>query len=100
MKFMADVVVHQALLRRDRDETPRLLARSAHFRNEWVMIAIEQATGFGTRPTGVRCALAIFAQPLEEKHVAVVRVADVVEGDAAIALNFHFLVLTRNDYED
>ena len=32
--------------------------------------------GFGTRVNGMRCPLTVFAKPLTEKHVAVVRVKD------------------------
>jgi len=56
--------------------------------------------GFGERTGGVTCALAVFAQPLDDQHVAVVRVADREPGASGWpALAFHFLAVARADYD-
>jgi hypothetical protein len=49
---------------------------------------------FGSRPAGVACPLAHFACPFGRSHVAVVRVADRLDG----SLGFRFLVLARELY--
>lgn len=71
------------------------LARSAGFGDEWTRVAEELIHGYGERPAGVRCPLAVFAQPFGKSQVAVVQVAD-QPGDL---LAFHFLVLPRDAYE-
>jgi hypothetical protein len=71
------------------------LGRSAGFHEEWTQHAEELIHGFGDRPAGVKCPLAVFAQPFAGDQVAVVQVAD--QADNMLA--FHFLVLPRTDYE-
>jgi hypothetical protein len=55
--------------------------------------------GFGERTPGRRCPLAVFAQPIGPKHVAVARVRDEPTDGVPTGLRFHFLVLARKDYE-
>ena len=66
------------------------------FADAWLPEAEVICRGFGERPPGVACPLAIFARPIDRRHVAVVRAAD-QQGDA---LAFHLLVLTRRFYLD
>jgi hypothetical protein len=75
---------------------PALLARSAGFRDDWLPQAARLCVGFGDRPAGVACPEAVFALPLDGKHVAVVRAAD--RGDGALA--FYLLALPTALYAD
>jgi hypothetical protein len=94
------IVVEQALFRREHEQRPQVTARSPGFRDEWLTDAHRLIDGFGERTGGVTCPLAVFAQPLEDKHVAVVRVADREPGPGGWpALAFHFLVISRADYD-
>lgn len=70
------------------------LGRSVGFAEDWMQSAEELIRGYGERPAGVRCPLAVFAHPFADQ-VAVVQVADQPDGTLA----FHFLVLPRSDYE-
>jgi len=93
-------------------------ARSDGFRDEWLALAEEIMIGFGERPFGIACPLAVFAQPFGREHVAVVQVTDrphaagrvlepsgssTPEGQPVTSdpnlLAFHFLILPRQSYE-
>jgi hypothetical protein len=78
------------------------LARSAGFLDAWLADAERLCTGFGERPAGVKCPLAVFARPLGKKHVAVVQVADQGSDDTGRpgALAFRLLVLPARFYSD
>ena len=80
----------------------RFLARSAGFAEAWLPVAERLCTGFGERPAGVACPMAVYAQPLDAKHVAVIQVADQGRDDAGRpgALAFRVLVLPRALYAD
>jgi hypothetical protein len=80
----------------------QFLARSAGFRDEWVAEAERLCTGFGERPAGIACPEALFARPLDPRHVAVVQVADQGLDDAGRpgALGFRLLVLSKDFYRD
>lgn len=97
---VAQIVVEQALFRREHEQPPAVMARSQGFVDEWLADARRLIDGFGERTGGVTCTLAVFAQPLDDRHVAIVRVADQAPGASGWpALAFHFLVVTRGDYE-
>ncbi len=68
--------------------------RSDDFESSWIAEAERVCRGFGTRPPGVACSVAVFAQPFGSRHVAIVQVADVAHG----GLGFRFLVLARRLY--
>src|SRR5262245_50878179 len=97
---MADIMIEQALYLREVTQAPRLLGRSSGFRDEWLAEAERLVTGFGDRPAGALCPAALFAQPLDNEHVAVVQVADqALEGPNRFsALGFRMLVLPRAGY--
>ena len=78
----------------------KIVARSAgvDFTQEEAILNL--AVRFGRRPTGVRCPAATFAQPVGNKHVAVVQVADREEGGAEPALHFHALILSKTLYRE
>lgn len=98
---MAEIVIEQALFRREHEQPPQLMARSQGFADEWHANAERLILGFGQRSGGVTCPLAVFAQPLNDQCVAVVRVADQQAGPAGWpALGFHLLVCSRVDYEN
>lgn len=78
----------------------RFLARSEGFHDDWLPEAERLCTGFGERPAGVACPLAVFAHPFGPKHVAVVQVADQGQDEAGRpgALAFRILVLPMKEY--
>ncbi len=92
---MTDIVIEQALFGRENGKFTAW-GQSAGFHEDWLPLAQQLMRGFGDRPVGVACPLAIFARPLGEKHVAVVQAADQPGG----SLGFHFLVFQRTDYEN
>src|SRR4051794_11011318 len=104
---MTPIAFEQALFHRRGTDAPALVSRSAKFRDTWIDAAEGLIDGFGTRPIGVACPLAVFARPLDRRHVALVRVADQdgpgmmpTGGDRpAAGLGFHVLVLPRTVYE-
>src|SRR5439155_834042 len=51
-------------------------AKSPDFLDEWWPDAERLCRAFGTPPDGVRCPLALFAQPFGPRHVAIVQVTD------------------------
>lgn len=76
-------------------------ARSSEWREDWDELVQTLVAGFGERPQGVVCPEAVFAQPLDRQHVAIVRVADQPTGSVSqqpTGLGFHFVVLTREGY--
>ena len=85
----------QAIYHRQEANKPTLVGRSSGFRPDWEEEAEWLITGFGERPRGVPCPLAVFAQPLGKHHVAV---AQVVERDDATT-QFRLLVIERRLYE-
>ena len=98
---MPDIVIEQALFRREHEQPPVLLARSPGFTDDWRKGAERLIEGFGQRTGGVTCPLAVFAQPLDVQHVVVVRAADQEAGASGWpALAFHVLVCARADYEN
>lgn len=96
---MEEIVVEQGLFERLDRQAPRLLARSAGFREEWHLDAESMVISFGDRPPGVRCPRAIFAYPMGNEHVTIARVADRQDGDnGKPAALFLFQVLPRDAY--
>lgn len=95
---MSSVTVQQALYTRLRDEPAVLRGRSPGFADEWLPEAERIVVGFGVRPAGAACPLAVFALPLTERHIAVVRVADRTDS-VERTLAFHFVVVERAAYE-
>jgi hypothetical protein len=97
---MPPITLEQALfLRPDRQE-PRLLAQSPRFDAAWTQEAEAIILGFGDRPQGsMRCPLTVFAQPLTDKLVAVVRARDDGPETFPTGLRFHFLVVETKIYE-
>jgi hypothetical protein len=97
---MANFPVEQALYRRSRGQPPRLVAKSPGFDSAWEADAERLAAGFGEPTPGVVCPLAIFACPLNDRHIAVVRVADQAPNATPWPfLAFHFLFMERAPYE-
>lgn len=95
-----EVAVEQALYRREHEQPPRLIGRSAGFSDDWLPDAQRLIVGFGERSGGVNCPLALFAQPLNDDTIAVVQVADQPPGaDGWKPLAFRILALTRSDWE-
>jgi hypothetical protein len=78
------------------DPAAGLLARSPRFDDAWLPEVEKLALGFGKRPLGAACPLAMFARPFGRRLVAVVRVAE--RGQEALA--FHFLILPSRLYLD
>src|SRR5262245_37484532 len=97
---MIPLRIEQALFGHDGPQGYRLLARSSGFGDDWLAEAERLCTGFGERPAGVACPLAVFARPLGAQHVAVVQVADqgTDEGGRPAAPAFRFLALPRRLY--
>jgi hypothetical protein len=96
---MTEIPIEQALFHRPDREGPRLLARSAGFRDDWLAEAEGLIMGFGDRPPGVACAHAVYAQPIGDNQVAIVHMADQpARADGRAVAGFHFLVLSRFAY--
>lgn len=78
------------------------VARSPGFEEGWLPEAERLCTGFGERPAGVSCSLAVFARPFAVKHVAVVQVADQGLDDTGRpgALAFRLLIVPVKLYQD
>jgi hypothetical protein len=99
---MDEIRIEQALFGGTRPEDYRLLGRSAGFADEWLTVALELLIGFGTRPAGVACPGALFAQPFGKQHAAVVQVADLSNDELGrpAHLGFRILVLSRKAFAD
>jgi hypothetical protein len=95
---MSSIDVQQALYHRDDDQPPVLVARSPAFADAWLIETERLIVGFGARPVGIPCPLAVFALPLTSAKVAIVRVA-VQANRADSLLAFHVLVMERSAYE-
>ena len=80
----------------------RFLASSGGFLDEWRPEAERLCQGFGDRPAGVGCPLALFAKPFGRRHVAVIQVADQGSDDVGRpgALAFRLLVVPKKLYAD
>ena len=74
---MSSITLEQALYECPDNAPPRRLAHSPGFTALWMADAEHLVLGFGERTPGRRCPLAVFAQPIGPKHVAVARVRDV-----------------------
>jgi hypothetical protein len=98
---MADISIEQAVYHRTQDEPPRLRAHSPGFAESLRADVENLLERFGPRPNGIVCPQAIFAQPLGDERVAIVRFGDLpsTAGGPPIAA-FHVLVLARKAYRD
>jgi hypothetical protein len=95
---MNTIPIEQAVYHRPDGEAPQFRGRSPGFLDAWLPEAERWVHGFGTRPEGFACPLAVFAQPLGKKHVAVVQVSDTIGNHDAPRLGFRVLVLPRTAY--
>lgn len=94
-----EIIIEQALFYRSDRELPRLVAASPGFRQDWLAEAEELVLGFGDRPPGVRCPLAVFAYPMGADSVTIVRVVDRTEaGTEKLGADFLFQVVSRKNY--
>jgi len=94
-------MIEQAIYGTEGPTGYQFLAHSPGFTDAWLAEAQQLCTGFGERPAGVACPLAIFARPLGSRHVAVVQVADQGRDDTGRpgALGFYLVVLPRTIYQ-
>jgi hypothetical protein len=97
---MTTIMVEQAIYGAFDGGGYRFVAQSPGFREDWLLEAERLCAGFGERPAGVACPSALFVQPLDRQHVAILQVADQGIDDAGRpgALGFHLLVLPRAAY--
>jgi hypothetical protein len=72
-----------------------LNARSENFLESWIPLAQQRITGFGTAPTEASFAEALFAQPFDQKYVAIVQVIRPVPSGE---LRFRFLIVGKELY--
>jgi hypothetical protein len=97
---MPPFAVAQALFRREHEQAPQRIARSPDFADEWMPEAERLMRGFGERRPGLACPLAVFAQPMAGRLVAIVQVADLEPGSSGWpAMAFRFFVVPRRVYE-
>ncbi len=110
---MPSITLEQALLIRPDRGVPQLVARSPGFAVAWQAEAEAILHDFGERPSETfRCPpTTLFAKPLTDKHIAVVRVRDDYAGSLSprlrhgepgfypTGLRFHFLVVDKKTYE-
>jgi hypothetical protein len=96
---MASISFEQALFHRPDRRDPQLLAKSPGFDSAMQNEAEALIFGFGDRPGETPCPLTVFAKPLTKKLIAIVRVIDQPRDSFPTALRFHFLVVSRNDYD-
>jgi hypothetical protein len=73
---------------------PRVVAKSDSVPFAFEDLAMQISMKFGSRPVGFSCPSAIFAVPFASEHVAVVQVADHLQG----GLVFRFLIMLRKLY--
>jgi hypothetical protein len=97
---MTNITIEQAIYGAFDGGGYRFVARSPGFREVWLEPGQRLCVGFGERPAGIACPAAVFAQPLDRQHVAIVQVADQGIDDAGRpgALGFYLLVLPRAAY--
>src|ERR1051326_4568093 len=96
---MPQITLEQALFHRPDEQAPRCLAQSAGFDPAWLPLAEQLILGFGERRPGVRCPLTVFAKPLMNRHIAVVRVRDEPTERFPTVMCFHVLVVDKKSYE-
>ena len=92
---MRDGVIEQAIYGAREAGGPGFLARSPGFLDDWLPVAERLVTNFGERPAGVACPGCVFAQPFDDRRVAVVQAAD--QGGA---LTFRLLIVPADLYRD
>jgi hypothetical protein len=99
---MDEIRIEQTLFAGTSPGDYRILGRSAGFEDEWLTVALELLAGFGTRPTGVACPAAMFAQPFGKQHAAVVQVGDLSNDELGrpAHLGFRILVLPLKAFAD
>ena len=98
--LMPPFAVAQALFRREHEQSPLLIARSSDFASEWISEAERLMVGFGERRPGSACPLAVFAQPMAGRLVAIVQAADLEPGSSGWpAMAFRFFVVPKRVYE-
>jgi hypothetical protein len=97
---MRTIPVEQAVYHRPDGEAPQCRGRSPSFLDAWLLDAERWVLAFGNRPEGFACPSALFAQPLGNKHAAVVQVSDTIGNQDAPRLGFRVLVLSRDAYDD
>lgn len=97
---MPSITLEQALFVRPDGGAARPVARSPGFLDAWLGDVEALAHGFGAKPSNAfRCPpVMVFAKPIRNSHVAVVRVRD-DHGGTSPGLRFHFLIVDRNNYE-
>jgi hypothetical protein len=80
---------------------PDCVGRSPDFPDAWNTRAKQLCLGFGERPGGVACPHAVFVQPLDRKHLAIVRVADLPPDETGQpgGIGFRILAVPRLSYE-
>ena len=94
--------VAQLLIVRDRQGSrePDTVAATLNLPPEWESSALALVGRFGVPPPGIRCPLAVFAQPLNRHRVVVGQVTDQPAGYPDPAqLVFRLLILDRERYE-
>lgn len=97
---MPSFAVAQALFRREHEQAPQLVARSADFADDWLHEAERLMAGFGERRPGSACPLAVFAQPISGRLVAIVQAADLEPGSTGWpAMAFRIFVVPVRVYE-
>jgi hypothetical protein len=68
--------IEQAVYASQDGSNRAFLAKSFGFLDSWLAQAERICAGFGERPAGAVCPQAVFALPLDRRHVAVVQVAE------------------------
>jgi len=97
---MPPFAVAQALFRREHEQAPTLVARSPDFADDWLPEAERLIRGFGDRQPGLACPLAVFAQPLPGRLVAIVQAADLEPGTSGWpAMAFRLFIVPKRVYE-
>ena len=110
---MPAITLEQALFLCPDRGAPQVVTRSPEFLAEWTAEAEAIIQDFGRRPMeSFRCPpTTVFAKPLTDKHIAIVRVRDDFAGSLSArlrqgepgfyptGLRFHFLVVDKKTYE-
>lgn len=98
---MSDRLIEQIIYSNPEQGIYRCLARSPGVAEDWLAIAERICSGFGERPAGLACPLALFAQPFDRKRVAIVQVADQAQqSPSGPILAFRLLLVPRRLYAD